>query len=304
MKPGHLILLLLLNLCWAGVYSAYKVIGSDVPSGSIVTLRFGLAAVCFLVIWPLLPGRTPTGRHLVVTCLMGVVLFVIGQRLQVYGNQLGTAGNSAVLMAGEPLLTSVAAAIFLGERLGPRRITGFGLGLVGVALLNRVWSDDFKWSGLTASLIFLSSFICESAYSVMGKPVVQKAGAMRTVAVSLIVGLVINLMIDGAGTLEAAKKLNTTAWVLLVTMAIVTTVIAYSLWFVVIRDAPVSVAALTVFAQSVFGVIIAVLWIGEKVHWGHVLGSLAIAGGMGLGLSRQIVLKQTSRGAADGAKGA
>ena len=30
---------------------------------------------------------------------MGLKRYVVGQRLQVYGNQLGTAGNSAVLMA-------------------------------------------------------------------------------------------------------------------------------------------------------------------------------------------------------------
>ena len=33
------------------------------------------------------------------TCLMGLVLYVLGQRLQVYGNEIGTAGNSSVLMA-------------------------------------------------------------------------------------------------------------------------------------------------------------------------------------------------------------
>ncbi len=277
-----------MNLFWAAVYSAYKVIGSDVPSGAIVTLRFGLAAVCFILIWPWLPGKTPKGKDLAVTCLMGFTLFVIGQRLQVYGNELGTAGNSAVLMAAEPLLTSIAAAVFLQERIGPRRSAGFVLGIAGVALLNRVWGTDFRWSGLTASLIFVSSFICESAYSVLGKPVVQRAGAMKMVAISLIVGMVINLLIDGRSTFAAAKKLNLTAWFLLVTLAVVMTVIAYSVWFVVIRDTPVNVAALTVFAQSVFGVIIAAVWVGEKLHWGHLLGSLAIVAGLGLGLSRQI----------------
>lgn len=281
-------MLLTMNLFWAAVYSAYKVIGSDVPSGAIVTLRFGLAAVCFILIWPWLPGKTPKGKDLAVTCLMGFTLFVIGQRLQVYGNELGTAGNSAVLMAAEPLLTSIAAAVFLQERIGPRRSAGFVLGIAGVALLNRVWGTDFRWSGLTASLIFVSSFICESAYSVLGKPVVQRAGAMKMVAISLIVGMVINLLIDGRSTFAAAKKLNLTAWFLLVTLAVVMTVIAYSVWFVVIRDTPVNVAALTVFAQSVFGVIIAAVWVGEKLHWGHLLGSLAIVAGLGLGLSRQI----------------
>jgi len=125
MKPSYLIILLLMNLCWAAVYSAYKVLGRDLDTGAIVTLRFGLAALCLLLAWPWLPGPAPRGRALAKTCLMGLLLFVLGQRLQVYGNHLGTAGNSAVLMAVEPLMTSLAAALFLREHIGPRRLAGF-----------------------------------------------------------------------------------------------------------------------------------------------------------------------------------
>src|SRR6185369_4802619 len=105
------------------------------------------------------------GRNLLKTCALGVVVFAAGQRLQVYGNQLGSAGNSAVLMAVEPLITSVAAALFLREHIGPRRVIGFGLGIVGVLLLNGVWRADFQWTGLAASLIFITSFVAEAAYS-------------------------------------------------------------------------------------------------------------------------------------------
>src|SRR3954466_7287816 len=119
MRPAHLILLLLMNFSWGAAYSAYKMI--PLPTGGIVTLRFGLSAGVFLLAWPWLPGSAPRGWDLVKTCLMGLTLFVLGQRLQVYGNQIGTAGNSAVLMAIEPLVTTLAAALFLKEHLGPRR---------------------------------------------------------------------------------------------------------------------------------------------------------------------------------------
>src|SRR5437867_4494589 len=155
MKPAHLALLLLMNLCWAAVYSAYKIVGQTLPVGGVVTLRFGLAGLFLLAAWPWFPGPAPKGWDLVKTCLMGLMLFVIGQRLQVYGNQVGTAGNSAVLIATEPLLVSVAAAIFLRETIGPRRLAGFALGMLGVALLNEVWRADFQWTGLKASTIFV-----------------------------------------------------------------------------------------------------------------------------------------------------
>src|SRR5262249_21865773 len=153
MKPSYLIILLVMNFFWAAVYSAYKLIGADLSTGGIVTLRFGLAGLFLLFAWPWLPGPIPQGRDLLVSCLMGVMLFVLGQRLQVYGNQRGTAGNSSVLMGFEPIITSVAAAVFLRERIGPRRWMGLVLGFCGVALLHGIWRADFRWAGLSASLI-------------------------------------------------------------------------------------------------------------------------------------------------------
>jgi drug/metabolite transporter (DMT)-like permease len=217
-----------------------------------------------------------------------VLHFVLGQRLQVWATQLGTASNSAILMALEPLLTSVAAAIFLREHLGPRRLAGFALGMCGVALLNRVWSSDFRWAGLVPSLIFISSFGCETAYSILGKPIVARASSAKTVAVSLLAGTAVNLLLDGPSTFRAAQTLPLQAWGLLLGLAVICTVLGYTLWLVVIRDCPVSVAALTIFAQSVFGVAIAALWINETIHWGHLFGSLTIAAGLVVGLSRQI----------------
>jgi drug/metabolite transporter (DMT)-like permease len=288
MKPSYLIILLVMNFFWAAVYSAYKLISPGLSSGGIVTIRFGLAALFLLFAWPWLPGPTPRGRDFFMSCVMGVMLIVLGQRLQVYGNQLGTAGNSAVLMGFEPVVTSIAAALFLRERIGPRRWAGLGLGFGGVALLHGVWRPDFQWAGLAASLIFLSSFFCEAAYSVMGKPIIMRAGVMRMLAVSLGAGTLVNLLIDGPQTFHAAQDLPPQAWVLLLGLSLICTVIGYTLWFIVIRECPVNVAALTVFAQSVFGVALAAFWLHEQLQWGQLLGSLAIVAGLVWGLSRQI----------------
>ena len=292
MKRSHLIVLLVMNFFWAAVYCAYKVIGQDWVGGSItgaiVTLRFGLAALCLLCIWPWLRGPAPQGRNLAITCGLGVVVCVLGQRLQVYGNELGTAANSAVLMAFEPVVTSVAAAALLREHIGYRRWAGFALGLSGVGLLHGVWRADFQWAGLTASLIFVSSFLCEAAYSVVGKPIVLRTNPIKMLALSLLAATVVNCLIDGSTTLTVARSLSPKAWALLLAMAIVCTAIGYSAWFIIIRECPVNLVALTVFSQSLFGVALAALWLREQLHWGQLAGALVILAGLVLGLSRQV----------------
>jgi drug/metabolite transporter (DMT)-like permease len=160
--------------------------------------------------------------------------------------------------------------------------------MLGVVLLNGVWRADFQWTGLAASLIFISSFLCEAAYSVIGKTIAQRASPTKMVAISLLVGTVGNLLVDGHSTFVAARTLSAQQWTLIWLMAVICTVIGYCAWFIIIRDCPVNVAALTIFAQSVFGVAIAALWLKEKLHRGQIWGSAAIVAGLVVGLSRQV----------------
>ena len=288
MKPAHLIVLLALNVVWSATLSMYKVLEPYLEPGGIVTLRFGLAGLALVALWPWLPGSAPRGLDLLKTCLIGLVVFALGHRLQVRGNQLSTASNSSILMAIEPLITSVAAAIFLREHIGPRRVLGFLLSMIGVALLNDVWRDDFKWISLGASVIFVSSFVCETAFSIGCKPIIARASPLKLLALSLVVATVANLLLDGRRTLTAVTHLSAPAWLLLLVMALICTSFGYGFWLLVIREGEVNVAALTVCFQPVCGVLIAKLWLDESLHWGQLWGSVAIVVGLVVGLSRQI----------------
>ena len=278
----------MLNFFWAAALSAYKVLGEHLNVGGIVTLRFGIAGLTLLLLWPWLPGKAPRGRDLLVTCGLGLIVFALGHRLQVYGNSLSLASNTSVLTAVEPLLAGIAAALFLREHIGPRRMLGFAFGLLGVLLLNGVWRSDFQWVGLGASLIFMASFICEAAFSIIGKPLIARAGPVKVVALSLLAGTTANLLIDGRATISAAVALPGLEWVLVLVLAWVCTAFGYAFWFLVIREGEVSVAVLTIYAQPVFGVLVAGIWIGEQLHWGQLWGSSAIVMGLLIGLSRQI----------------
>jgi drug/metabolite transporter (DMT)-like permease len=288
MKPAHLAILLGLNVVWSGTLSIYKVLEAYLETGGIVTLRFGLAGLALLALWPWLPGSAPRGRDLLRASALGLIVFALGHRLQVYGNRLGTASNSSVLMAIEPLIASVAAAIFLREHIGPRHLCGFLLGMTGVALLNGVGRDDFRWVSLGASGIFISSFVCETAFSIGNKPILARAGPLKLLAVSLVAPTVANLLVDGRRTLAAAAHLPPQGWWLLLLMAWVCTAFGYGFWLVVIRESEVSLAALTIFFQPVCGLVIATLWLGESPHWEHLWGGAAIVAGLIVGLSRQV----------------
>ena len=144
MRPLFLFLLIGMNLLWAGSNSVYKVLGAYLPSGSIATLRFGFSALGLLAVWPWLPGKGPRGRDLLRAALIGVFVFCLAPRLQIEGVHRGYAGDTSLLIALDPLIVSIAAALFLREQIAPQRWWGCTLGVLGVVLLSQIWREGVQ----------------------------------------------------------------------------------------------------------------------------------------------------------------
>jgi drug/metabolite transporter (DMT)-like permease len=288
-KPVHLLLLAAMNCLWAATLSAFKALSPWLDGGGIVTWRYGLASLACALLWCWFPGAAPRGRDLLRSVWIGVVVFCLGPRLQTAGVQMGRAGDAAVLMAFEPLIGAVAAALVLRERIAPRRWLGFACGVGGVLLISRAWTASFSWNQLAANSLVFASFLAETAYSILSKPVLDRAGPLKVMAIALFAGTALNLAWDGPRLASQAATFTVQTWALLLYLSLVCTVFGYGLWLVIIRETPVNVAVLTVFIQPVAGVMIAMIWLQEQPHWGQFWGLLAIGAGLTVGLWRNAI---------------
>ena len=75
--------------------------------------------------------------------------------------------DAAALMAMNPVLITLGAALFLGEALGPRRLAGIAIALVGALIVIRPGSDVFA----PAALFPLAAAICYSGYALLTRRV-------------------------------------------------------------------------------------------------------------------------------------
>lgn len=287
MKPIWLIALLLMNVLWAAAYSLFQLLQEVLDAGTLATTRFGLAALVILAVWPWLPGRAPRGGDRWRTVVMGVIVFCIAPRLQVAGVQQGNAGDAAILMAFDPVIVSVAAALFLREHVPGRTWAGCALGLGGVAVLTEFWQPAFRWSGLAANALVLASFACESTYTIVGKPLLARTHPIKLLAVAIVAGTVVNLLIDGGAVARTIPALNPMHWLALGYLVILLTVVGYILWYYAVREMPVNLVALTVFMQPPAGVLFDLLLTGTEPRWSQLGGTACIALGLLVSLRRQ-----------------
>lgn len=288
MKASHLFLLLALNCGWASVPTLAKHLEGQLGPVEFVLLRYGFGFLSLVACWPWLPGLLPRGRDFWRTCLMGVAVFHLGHWCQIAGIQRSQASDSSILLALDPLVSTLGAALFLREYVPTQRWLGFACAILGVVVMS-VWHRTAPLPGLLANLLIVLSFVAESVWSVMGKPLVGRWGIPKVTALALGAGTVANLLAWLASLPETTRpvipQLNITAWTTLALLGILFTAFGYSVWYLVIRETPVSVAALTIYLQPLLGTGMAAMFTDEKLHTGHALGAAAIVGGLLLGLT-------------------
>ena len=123
----------------------------------------------------------PVTQFLRSLCLMGATgLFFLGL------SHL-TLANNAALMSVNPVFVTLGAALFLGEALGPRRIAGIGVAMVGAMIVIRPGSDVFT----PAALLPLLAAVCYSAYALLTRKVGQDEDVWTSLFYTGLVGTLI-----------------------------------------------------------------------------------------------------------------
>jgi drug/metabolite transporter (DMT)-like permease len=90
------------------------------------------------------------------------------------------------ILAAAPILVMALAAVFLKEKIGPRRITAVAISFIGVLIIIRPGSTVFE----PASLIALGGACCWATFQILLRVVGAKDSAETTTLYSAMVGFV------------------------------------------------------------------------------------------------------------------
>lgn len=103
------------------------------------------------------------------------------------GVSLIPLSDAAALMSVNPVLITLGAALFLGESLGPRRIVGIAVALVGALIILRPGSDVFA----PAALFPLAAAVCYSGYALLTRKIGPDEDVWTSLFYTGLVGTVI-----------------------------------------------------------------------------------------------------------------
>ena len=156
------ILLAVLVVLWGANWPVMKVGVTYISPLWFAFARVLLGGVTFFILVAAMGKLKLPPRHdLPIILSLGLLQMAAFLILVTVAVQFVPAGRSALLAYTHPLWVAPGAVLVLGERLGPLKLTGLTIGLLGlIALFNPAafpWSDP--WAVFGNGLLLLSAFL-------------------------------------------------------------------------------------------------------------------------------------------------
>lgn len=283
--------LALLGACalWAVSFVATKIALEVVPPLTVVSLRLLVASLCFLPLLALTGRwRRITGRATLLG-LFGLSLFGAGLHygFQTVGLQTTNASNASVYVATGPITILLLAVVLLGERLSSRKLVGIAVAVAGVLIvMGPETLLRFELSGsLTGDLLVLASIVMWGCFTVFGKRLVDRLGALTVTASVTLIGAA---WMAPVGWLEMQRtgfspaEITATAWAAIVYLGAGCNFLAVLLYFTALRRTESQKVGVYLYSIPPMTAVAASLILDEPITLGLVLGTVLVIAGVAL----------------------
>ena len=282
--PREWVLLGMLSLLWGGSFFLVAIALRGLPPFTLVTLRVGLAAASLLFLLPLCGSGLPRGRAVWLACLgMGLLNNAIPFSLIVWGQTQIASGLAAILNATTPLATVLVAHLCTqDEPLTASRLMGVVAGLAGVAVMIGPTALMGLGSHLLAQLACLAAALSYACAGVFGRRFRRLGMApLQTAAGQLLVSsallLPVALLVDRPWHLPAPAA---EVWAAVIVLALLSTALAYVLYFRILAAAGATNLLLVTFLIPVSAILLGVLALGERLTANQLAGMALIGAGL------------------------
>lgn len=278
--------LVAVTLFWGGTFIAGRVLALAMPAFVAAAGRFLVAALLLLVVAWRFEGGLPrlSVRQFWGTVLLaatGVLLynlFFLGALARI------PAGRTALIIALNPIVTALATAVLLRERLGRTRWAGIALALVGCAIvITRGELGEALSQAVGLGELLMFGGVCSwAAYTLIGRRILQ---GLTPIAATSYAALWGGLMLCAGAAFDVAS-LGAEVWswknlAAIGYLGVFGTVLGFVWYYEGVKALGPARTAVFNNLVPVFGVALSALLLGEPILLSMLLGgALVIAGVM------------------------
>lgn len=275
------IIILFHQVLTASAFPIAKLGLNEIDAYTYAFLRFTIASIIYIpVLLKLRKYRKMSGRDHFRIFILGLIVIPLNQVVFLVGQSKTSAGHAALLFAMVPIFIYVLAVIFLKERILVRRVLGIVIAGAGVFLILYGGAERFGKEFLVGDMLILIAVIAWAGATIMAKSLALKYGAFRVIGLALVYGSAVYWPYGLFRALNAQlSDLRWTGWFSVIYMAIPVSVLAYFLWYWVLKYMEASRLAVIQNIQPVIAAAVAAVILAEPVSRNFILGgAVALTG--------------------------
>ena len=278
-------------LLWSFAFVAGKIGVTDCPPLILLTARFSLAGILILGISALRGDAwSLSWRDALVFAALGVANNALYLGLGYTGLQTVSAGLGGLIVSANPVFTAVLAALFLGETLTWRKVTGLLLGILGVGFIvwHRMSVGTDSLHGILFTLASLASIVLGTILFKLLAPTgsLWIGNGVQNLAAGIVLLPFAFSFSSLSEVVPSARLLAAFAFLVLGG-----SMLAYRLWFHLLRVCGATAASAYHFLMPPLGMLFAWMVLGEHVEIRDLMGIVPVALGIYL-VTRPAAMKQ------------
>lgn len=263
MRARDVIHLLVLAAVWGASFIFMRRAAPEFGPVPLVAVRVGIAAAFLLAIMTLRGRTTELRTQPLALLVVGILNSALPFALIGFAVLHISGGHAALLNASTPLWGALVAWLWFGDRLNRSRVCGLLLGLAGVAVLS---GGRGGGAGETSLLAVAAMLLATLSYGVSASYTRRYLSQLPalTIATGSMLGATASLLVP-AWLLWPSGAISVTAWASAAVMGIVSTGIAYIIYFRLVASIGPARAIAVTFLVPAFGMLWGTLFMDETV---------------------------------------
>jgi len=268
-----------------GTFPAARYATQLLDPAVVAFFRFVISSIIFFIIAQRISSHknsiriANSDRRLIL--LLGFAIIILNQTLYIYGQKYTTVAHGGLLFATTPIFAYIFAIWHLGETWSVKKIVGIILAVIGAGVMIFERGFDFDVDMLKGDLLILVAVAAWGFYSVWGKPLAEKYGAFRVTAYALGAGSIMYFPFGLYKLLTVdLSHIDGPGWLSIFYLAIMTSVIGYSLWYWLLKYMEASKVAVLNNMEPIVAGVLGYLLLGEAITIPFIVATAIILAGV------------------------
>jgi drug/metabolite transporter (DMT)-like permease len=281
---------LLSSLSWGFGISAVKHALGYLPPAHLLLVQLVFSSLVIALLAAIERSPRPSLRQTLLGGATGILEFGLGYGVGTIGLYLTTASNTSLISTTESFFVLLLAWLILREPM--TRLMAL-CGIVAAAGLAMVVAPDMSHARLTllsGDGLLLLQYFCGGLYAIISRRIVAATAPLILCALQFAAGslfvIILVLAAQGVGVIESWPQMTAKA----LTWAFISGMLQFALPFwlhlVALRHMPASIFSFFLALVPVFGVIGAMLFLGERLGAIQIVGGVLLVGAL-LPVARQ-----------------